>query len=59
LVDFTAGVARFVAEAEESAPGHRALREGLDLVRGLILEETDITWDALAAGCHEALRIKK
>ncbi len=59
LVDFAAGVARFVAEAEESAPGYRALREGLDLVRGLILEEVDTAWDELAARCYEALRVKK
>lgn len=57
LVDFVAGVARFVAEAEESAPGYRTLCEGLDLVKGLLLEKGNITWDELAAECHEALRI--
>lgn len=59
MVDFVAGVARLVAEARGSVSGYRTLCEGLSLVKGLVLEEVDITWDELATECHKALRTKK
>lgn len=55
LVDFVAGVARFVAEAEQSAAAYETLRDGLELTRALILKEADVVWDDVATRCYEAL----
>ena len=59
LVDFVAGVWRFLAQADESAPGYEPIREGREALRGLVLEDKTVNWEELKGQYYRSLRAKK
>ena len=58
LVDFVAGAWRFLAQANETAPGYEPIREGREALRGLVLENEAVSWEELKERYYRSLRAK-